>query len=218
MNIESNIKLLKTLEEPPAYVHFILVSSNSNNLLPTILSRVQTIKFYPVEYDKIVDLLVTDHGKTYEEAKFIAEFTKGAVGKSISLSQDEEFFQRRDEILKTIDYLVKGDKTLALSQMDFFRDNKDDIDEILDIFLLWFRDLLLFKELGQVELLINKDKLNNLSSQSQVDIRSINDIIVRIEETKSNLRRNVNYDLAIQTMLLNIGGIQCNDKGSRSKI
>ncbi|MFY9285147.1 MAG: DNA polymerase III subunit delta' C-terminal domain-containing protein, partial [Tissierellaceae bacterium] len=163
-------------------------------------------------------LLVTDHGKTYEEAKFIAEFTKGAVGKSISLSQDEEFFQRRDEILKTIDYLVKGDKTLALSQMDFFRDNKDDIDEILDIFLLWFRDLLLFKELGQVELLINKDKLNNLSSQSQVDIRSINDIIVRIEETKSNLRRNVNYDLAIQTMLLNIGGIQCNDKGSRSKI
>lgn len=218
MNIESNIKLLKTLEEPPAYVHFILVSSNSNNLLPTILSRVQTIKFYPVEYDKIVDLLVTDHGKTYEEAKFIAEFTKGAVGKSISLSKDEEFFQRRDEILKTIDYLVKGDKTLALSQMNFFRDNKDDIDEILDIFLLWFRDLLLFKELGQVELLINKDKLNNLSSQSQVDIRSINDIIVRIEETKSNLRRNVNYDLAIQTMLLNIGGIQCNDKGSRSKI
>ena len=40
-----------------------------------------------------------------------------------------------------------------------------------------------------------------------MDIRSINDIIVRIEETKSNLRRNVNYDLAIQTMLLNIGGI-----------
>ncbi|NLY44824.1 MAG: DNA polymerase III subunit delta' [Tissierella sp.] len=207
MNTESKNTLLKTLEEPPHYVNIILISSSSNNLLPTILSRVQSIKFYPIEYSKIIDLLVSDHNKSPEEAKFIAEFTKGAIGRSIKLSNDEGFFQRRDEIIKIIEALINGDKTKALSAMDFFNENKEIIDEILDIFLLWFRDLLLFKELGQSHLLINKDKLENLSFQSKVNYSRINDIIVRVQETKGNIRRNVNYQLAIETMLLNIGGI-----------
>lgn len=207
MNTESKNTLLKTLEEPPYYVNIILISSSSNNLLPTILSRVQSIKFYPVEYSKIIDLLVRSFHKSQEEAEFIAEFTKGAIGRSVSLSDDEGFFQRRDEIIKIIESLINGDKTKALSAMDFFNENKGLIDEILDIFLLWFRDLLLFKELGHSELLINKDKIENLSFQSKVNYNKINDIIVRVQETKHNIRRNVNYQLAIETMLLNIGGM-----------
>lgn len=207
MNIESKNTLLKTLEEPPHYVNMILISSSTNNLLPTILSRVQNIKFYPVEYSKIVDLLVNDYNKSQEEAIFISEFTKGAIGKSIELSQDVSFFQRRDEVIKIIESLVQGDKTKVLSTMSFFNENKVMVDEILDIFLLWFRDLLLFKELGETQLLINKDKLVNLSNQSKVNFNRINDIIVRIQETKLNIRRNVNYQLSIETMLLNIGGI-----------
>ena len=206
MNTESKNTLLKTLEEPPTYVNIILISSSSNNLLPTILSRVQSIKFYPIEYSKVMDLLVSDHNKSPEEAKFIAEFTKGAIGKSIDISSDKGFFQRRDQVIKIIGSLVKGDKTKALSAMDFFNENKEIVDEILDIFLLWFRDLLLFKELGENSLLINKDKLEDLSSQSKVNYNEINDIIVRVQETKQNIRRNVNYQLAIETMLLNIGG------------
>lgn len=207
MNTESKNTLLKTLEEPPHYVNIILISSSPNNLLPTILSRVQSIKFYPIEYSKIIDLLVSNHNKSPEEAKFIAEFTKGAIGRSIRLSNDESFFQRREEVIKIIGALVNGDKTKALSSMDFFNENKEIIDEILDIFLLWFRDLLLFKELGPSDLLINKDKLENLSFQSKVNYNKINDIIVRVQETKQNIRRNINYQLAIETMLLNIGGM-----------
>lgn len=206
MHINGKNKLLKILEEPPEYVNFILISSNSNELLPTIISRVQTIQFYPIEYSKIIDLLVENYSKPYAEAEFIAEFAKGAVGKAISLAEDDSFFQKRDEIINIIESLLNGDKTKALSAMDFFNDNKEIIDEILDVFLLWFRDLLLFKELGDNSLLINKDKLVNLTSQSKVNSNKINDIIVRVEETKHNIRRNVNYQLAIETMLLNIGG------------
>lgn len=206
MHINGKNKLLKILEEPPEYVNFILISSNSNELLPTIISRVQTIQFYPIEYSKIIDLLVENYSKSYAEAEFIAEFAKGAVGKAISLAEDDSFFQKRDEIINIIESLLNGDKTKAFSAMDFFNDNKEIIDEILDVFLLWFRDLLLFKELGDNSLLINKDKLVNLTSQSKVNSNKINDIIVRVEETKHNIRRNVNYQLAIETMLLNIGG------------
>lgn len=207
MHINGKNKLLKILEEPPNYVHFILISSSPNELLPTILSRVQSIKFYPVEYVRIIDLLVKRYNKTQQEARYISEFSKGSVGKSIELAQDDNFFRRRDEIINIIDSLVNGDKTKAFSKMNFFIENKEIIDEILDIFLLWFRDLLLYKELGQSELLINKDKLEILSSQSKVNSNKINDIIIRVQETKVNIRRNVNYQLAIETMLLNIGGI-----------
>ena len=207
MHINGKNKLLKVLEEPPEYVNFILISSSPNELLPTILSRVQRIKFYPVEYSKIIDLLVNKYNTTSEKARYIAEFSKGSIGKSIGLSEDDSFFKRRDEIINIIESLVNGDKIKAFSTIDFFNENKEIIDEILDVFLLWFRDLLLFKELGQSDLLINKDKLENLSLLSKVNSNRINDIIVRVQETKLNIRRNVNYQLAIETMLLNIGGM-----------
>lgn len=206
MNIESKNTLLKTLEEPPYYVHIILISSSKNNLLATIISRVQNIKFYPVEHKKVKDLLINEYNKSEEEASFLAEFTKGAIGQAIKLSNDQAFFQRRDEIIKIIGSLLNKDKTKAFSSIEFFNDNKEIIDEILDIFLLWFRDLLLYINLGENSLLVNKDKIENLSLQSNVEFNKINDIIVRIQETKVNIRRNVNYQLAIETMLLNIGG------------
>lgn len=206
-NKESANKFLKTLEEPPSYVNIILISSNPSSILPTILSRVQTIKFQPVEYERVVGLLTRDYGKSLEEAKFIAEFTKGAIGKARSLAEDDSFFQRRNEIINIIQGLLQGDKTKAFSSLGFFNQHKEIIDELLDIFLLWFRDLLIYKEIGENHLIINKDKLEYLSAQSNVNSNRINDIIVRIQETKDNIKRNVNYQLAIETMLLYIGGI-----------
>lgn len=204
MNSQGKNALLKTLEEPPSYVNIILISSNTNHLLPTILSRVQRIKFYPVEATKIVKHLVDEYGKFQEEAGFIAEFSKGSVGKSIDLSSSEDFFKKRDEIIKIIDSLLKGDKTKVFSSMEFFNDNKEEIEELLDIFLFWFRDLVIYKEIGESQLIINKDKLEYLSSQSFMKFNKIHDIINKIQETKEDIGRNVNYQLSIETMLLNI--------------
>lgn len=204
MNLEGKNTLLKTLEEPPSYVTIILITSSPNNLLPTILSRCQSVKFYPVQSSKIEDYLVRLYSKSIEEATFVSNFTKGSVGKSISLSTSDKFFQMRDELVKILDSLIKGDKTRAFSSMYFFNENRDNIEEIIDIILYWFRDLLIYKEIGDSHLIINKDKLEYLSSQTFMDYNSINGIIVKVEETKDNIRKNVNYQLSIETMLLSI--------------
>lgn len=204
MNLEAKNALLKTLEEPPEYINIILITSSSNNLLPTILSRCQSIKFYPVESIKIADLLVSLHDKSIDEARFIADFSKGSVGKSIELASSDDFFQKRDEIIRLIDSLLKGDKTKAISSIGFFNDNKEEIDEILDIFLFWFRDLIIYKEIGDNPLIINKDKTEFLSRQSFIDFNKINDIIEKVQQTKENIKRNINFQLSIETMLLNI--------------
>lgn len=204
MNMEGKNAILKTLEEPPPYVNIILISSNPSNLLPTILSRVQSIKFYPVKPKKIVELLVNKYNIDEEKARFVAEFTKGAIGKSIKLVTEEDFFNIRNEIIKILTSLTNGDKTKAFSSMNFFNENKELIDDILDIIIYWFRDLLIYNEIGESQLIINKDKLEELSSQGYRNSDKINDIIDRVEETKRNIKRNINYQLAIETMLLNI--------------
>lgn len=204
MNPQGKNALLKTLEEPPSYVNIILISANINHLLPTILSRVQRIKFYPIESSKITKYLVEKYHKSEEEAKFIADFTKGSVGESIKLSASQDFFEKRKIIINIIDSLIKGDKTKVFSSIGFFNENKDHIEEILDIFLYWFRDLIIYKEIGESELIINRDKFQYLSEQSFMKYNKIHDIINKIQETKADIRRNVNYQLSIETMLLNI--------------
>jgi DNA polymerase-3 subunit delta' len=204
MNVEAKNALLKTLEEPPEYINIILITSSANNLLPTIRSRCQSIKFYPVENIKMIDLLTNVYGKSKEEASFIADFTRGSVGKSIELATSGEFFTKRDEAIRIIDSLIKGDKSKALSSIGFFNDNRDNIDEILDIFLIWFRDLIIYKEIGNNDLIINKDKIQFLTSQSFMDFSRINDIIDKVSETKDNINKNVNFQLSIETMLLSV--------------
>ncbi|MCF6462382.1 DNA polymerase III subunit delta' [Clostridium sp. Cult1] len=202
MRMEGQNALLKTLEEPPSYINIILITSNSNNLIPTILSRCQIIKFYPVENEKIVKLLSTKYDKTIEEANFIANFTKGSVGKSITLCQSEDFFKKRNEIIDIIHSIIKGDKARIFNSIDFFIKNKEDYEEILDIILYWFRDIMIYKQVGDSSLIINRDKIPLLSDVSYLNIERINDIIDNIVDTKQNIDRNVNYQLAIETMFL----------------
>lgn len=204
LRLDSQNILLKTLEEPPEYINIILVTSHMNKLLPTILSRCQIIKFYPLESSKIIDLLVKDYSLDKNRARFISSFAKGSIERSIELASSEEFLKKREEIVKIIDCLLEGDKIKALNSMDFFNENKENIEEILDIMIYWFRDLLIYKELGETNILINKDKVETLSKQSFIDLNKINDIIYMIENTKMNIKRNINFNLSIETMLLNI--------------
>jgi len=51
--------LLKTLEEPPSHVHFILATTEAHKILPTIISRCQYFKFYPLTTEEIIERLET---------------------------------------------------------------------------------------------------------------------------------------------------------------
>lgn len=204
MGTESQNALLKSLEETPSYINIILITSNVKNLISTIISRSQVIKFYPVGNRKIIELLNSKYNKSLEEASFIAHFTRGSVGKSINLSQSEEFFQKREEIIDIIDNILSGDKVKIFNSIELFNQNKNSIDEIIDIILYWFRDLLVYKEIGDTELLINRDKIKLLSGQTFLDISKINDIIDTVMKTKEYIKNNVNFQLAIETMLLSM--------------
>lgn len=208
MNVETQNKFLKTMEEPPTYVNFILITNVINKLLPTIISRGQRMKFFPVNYKKIVEFLMEKHDLDRARADFISRFSMGNVGRSIELISNDEFFQLRKEIISIIDKILKGDETRAFSSFELFDRNRENIDLILDMILFYFRDLMIYKETRNEELLLNKDMVEIISTETFVDFCKINDIIEKVQQTKDNVHNNVNFQLSIENMLLNMGGIK----------
>jgi DNA polymerase-3 subunit delta' len=91
MNAESANKLLKILEEPPEKTVFILVSNSSDQLLATILSRVQLIPFYALDEKEIVEALTIQYKINPEVAKQTAILANGNYADAVSLlTQNEE--------------------------------------------------------------------------------------------------------------------------------
>ncbi len=87
MNKEASNKLLKLFEEPPSGTIFLLVSENPNILLPTITSRLQTIKVNSFSADDLIPLL-KNHNLSDERIRELRKLTNGDLGKIIKLIED----------------------------------------------------------------------------------------------------------------------------------
>jgi DNA polymerase-3 subunit delta' len=89
--------LLKTLEEPGARTHFVLLSSVGDSLLPTIRSRAQRVRFGPLPDDVVTELLA-ERGVERAHAEAIANLAGGSMATALVLS-DAEASARRDEFV-----------------------------------------------------------------------------------------------------------------------
>lgn len=85
LTLASANALLKILEEPPAATYFILISSKSSYLLPTIRSRCQRIDFFPLSDGEIEAWLIQE-GVEKMEAIAKARYAQGSLGQAIGFS------------------------------------------------------------------------------------------------------------------------------------
>lgn len=90
--------LLKTLEEPIDKMHFVLLTSQPDALLPTILSRVQRVRFAPLPESVVIELLVA-RGIAREVAERVAPLADGSMEIALSLC-DEEATAAREAFVK----------------------------------------------------------------------------------------------------------------------
>ncbi len=198
-------RLLKTLEEPPAYALILLLSTNFYSFLPTIRSRCQILKLNRVAFSIIENYLKQRYEVSLGEARVLAAFSDGILGKAVRLKKSEEFKSEREGVIAIIEKLLERDNLQSFSLIKFFEDHKENIEGILDLMLLWFRDLLLLCETKSEELLINFDKKELLKSHVKfIKKQKIPYIIENIEKTKRNIKANVNFELSIEMMILQI--------------
>jgi DNA polymerase-3 subunit delta' len=85
MNVEAANKLLKILEEPPEQTIFSLVTNNAEQLLPTIISRVQNIPFYNVSESEIAEALIKHFNVNSDIAKQTAILSNGSYSEALHL-------------------------------------------------------------------------------------------------------------------------------------
>lgn len=205
MTISAQNRILKILEEPPEYGVIILITQNSYGLLPTIRSRCQSIKFNRISKDIIYNYLKETCKVTDDESGLLTKFSDGSLGKALSLYASEEFKNRREKTIDIIDEIIRGDKLKLLDFTGFFEDNKEHINELLDFFAIWFRDILLLTETRDEKYLFNIDKIFRLQDHvNSIKYEKIPKAINIIEETRKNIDANVNFGLCIETLLLNL--------------
>ena len=101
-------KLLKSLEEPPAHVHFLLVSDRVERVKPTIVSRCQVIDLAPITEVEVAEHLVRVHGVPGDEAATLARLARGSVDRAARLAADARGPRRREQYLVQAARLVGG--------------------------------------------------------------------------------------------------------------
>jgi DNA polymerase-3 subunit delta' len=98
-NTEAANAFLKTLEEPPGHVHFVLVTDRPERMLPTITSRCQPVAFTPVPTPALAADLVRRHGLGEAEARLTARVAGGNLSYARELVTSEGARRERKLLL-----------------------------------------------------------------------------------------------------------------------
>ena len=203
MTVQAQNAILKTIEEPPAYVVILLLTTNQELFLPTILSRCVQMNLKPLRDGDIKTYLVQKEKISEDKAEVYAAFARGNLGKAVHLAESEEF----QAVYQTMLALLKHLRSMDIAElMETIRKLKDDnlnLDECLDFMQLWYRDVLMFKVTKDMNLLIFKEEysaINDMSKNSSY--QGLEAVLESIEKARARLRANVNMELVMELMLL----------------
>ena len=203
MTEQAQNALLKTIEEPPVYAIIILLTENCDSLLPTIRSRCVTLTMNPVEKDKICTYLENKFQLEPEQAQIAANYCQGNIGRAIRFASSSDFIEMKNQVLKLLKNLDSMDIASIIDTIKEFSTHKNDINDYLDLMLLWYRDVLMFKVTKDTNLLLYSDEYSAISEQAtKRNYENIENIIAAIDKAKVRLKANVNFDVTIELMIL----------------
>lgn len=195
--------LLKTIEEPPEYGIVILMTSNISALLPTIQSRCLTVEFRPLS-TAVVESFVKEHCQVPDyQARASAAFAQGNLGKAMRYAKSEDFIERKDHIISLLRHVEQMDLSEMLAVIKDLGTRKDEVRDYIDLMVLWYRDVLLFKATKDINQLLFQDEASYISREaSHRSYEKIEEILQAFEKAKVRLRANVNFDITMELMLL----------------
>lgn len=197
--------LLKTIEEPPAYAVIVLITDNAKNLLQTVQSRCVILNTKPLDTKVITEYLIKNLQMEPEQARIAAGFCQGNVGKAINFASSDDFHEMKEEILRLLKKINEMDVSDIMSFVKDLNQRKGRITEYLDLMLLWYRDVLMFKVTKDANILLYRDEYKAISEQAvSRNYEDIENIIKAIDKAKIRLNANVNFDTAVELLILAI--------------
>ena len=211
MSEEAANALLKTLEEPPPQTLLILLTSQEDRLLPTISSRCRRIKLRPMPQEEIASYLEKSRSVEKGDAERLARLSRGSLGWALLALQDSLVLERRkselDRLIGLLDAHIEQRFHAASDIASLYYRDRSEAMEVLDIWLTWWRDLLVMRE-GVEDSVYNQDYMDSLQQWSlRYSSRQITDFIGVILSTLKALDHNVNPRLSMEVLMLAIPGV-----------
>jgi DNA polymerase-3 subunit delta' len=204
MKAEAANALLKTLEEPPSDTLLILLATERDLLLPTIVSRCQQVRFTPLPLDRMVDVLASRLSIDKGEAKAMAALSQGSMGRALDLV-NQEIWGKRQGIIHDLMDLPSQDVRRAFAIAGSLADLGDSLPIAFLIMISWYRDLAIWKERGDASRLTNQDLCGEV--RERASLMSRQSLVRRIEaihQIAGVLSRNANRLLALESLMLQL--------------
>lgn len=205
MTVQAQNALLKTLEEPPEYAVILILTTNVEALLPTILSRCVVLNMKPVSDEKVKKYLMEELQVPDYKANICVAFARGNVGKAKLLASSEEFEKVKEEAISLVKNINAMEINEIVKAIKKIAEYKFDVGDYLDILSVWYRDVLLFKATKDANSMIFKDEIQAIRKTADRSTYEGIEIIVKaLQQAKRRLEANVNFDLTMELLLLTI--------------
>lgn len=205
MNTAAQNAFLKSLEEPPLYAVFILLSENSDNFLSTILSRCVMFKLKPLPYDTVAEYISRTKGADPEQALICSRYSMGNIGKAEELVLSEQFSLLRDESADVAMRIENADMIELYDIIDIIREDRSKLEQILEVIYMLYRDALVYIKTGDEKRLVQPDKLDCISYiASKAGSAALIRRCEAIEDTGAKLRNNGNAQLLLEALFFKI--------------
>lgn len=203
MTVQAQNALLKTIEEPPSYAVILLLTTNPDAFLPTILSRCVQLKLKPLRDSVVKEYLIQSLKEEETQAEIYAAFARGNLGKAIHLADSEEFKVMYNEILHLLKHLKEMDISELLDYIRKLKEDNLDLHDCLDFMQMWYRDVLMYKTTKDINLLIFKDEFSTVKNIAALSgYEGLGKILEAIDKARVRLDANVNMELVMELMLL----------------
>ena len=205
MTPQAQNALLKTIEEPPEYAVIMLLTENADTLLPTINSRCVMLKLRNIKDTLIKKYLMETMQVPDYKADMCTAFAQGNMGRAIMLANSEHFNEIRDEAVQLLKYINEMELSEIVQAVSRITAYKLEINDYLDIIMIWYRDVLLYKATKDMDKVVFKDQIKYIKERAKrSSYEGIELIIESLEKAKARLRANVNFDLVMELLFLTI--------------
>ncbi|HLI71757.1 MAG TPA: DNA polymerase III subunit delta' [Ktedonobacteraceae bacterium] len=204
MNLQAANCLLKTLEEPEPDVVLLLTAPDPGLLLPTILSRVQQVPMHLLTTEVIRQALQERWQVASEDAALIAALAAGRMGWAVQAVEKDELLNERQAQLETLTRVPSLSRVQRFDLAQKLSAESDKIRGVLELWLLWWRDLILVANNCQ-DLVVNVD-MRGLLQKHAARISPVESMrmIRSILRTLEALDQNVNTRLALEVLMLDV--------------
>ncbi len=202
--IEASNCLLKTLEEPPRRAVIILTASDSDSLLPTIVSRCQVFPLRPLPLAQTERSLEEDWGVEPAQAQLLSRLSEGRIGWAIEAASNDSLLRGREKYLLAMEQAMQHGIVGRMGLAHQLGQNSQAVPEMLELWRGWWRDMLMAKS-GNGHLISCVDRQETIRAEAQHHtLHEVCGFLRSIQNAADQVNQNVSPVLVLEVLLLGL--------------